>query len=94
MTNHANRHTRAIRFDSIIVYISSMSSEKNPGSRDFVVNVSLEMPFFEPPNGKTNIGENKVADQLRSNCEADQRLCFRNSDSSDPLLLKSEISRF
>ena len=28
------------------------------------------------------IGENKGADQLRSNCEADQRLCFRDSDSS------------
>ena len=36
--------------------------------------------LFEPPHGKTNricIGENKGADQLRSNCEADQRLCFR-----------------
>ena len=38
------------------------------------------------------IGENKGADQLRSNCEADQRLCFRFSDSTIPLLLKSEIS--
>ena len=28
------------------------------------------------------IGENKGADQLRSNCEADQRLCFRYSDST------------
>ena len=36
--------------------------------------------------------ENKGADQLRSNCEADQRLCFRYSDSTIPLLLKSEIS--
>ena len=27
------------------------------------------------------IGENKDADQLRSNCEADQRLCFRYADS-------------
>ena len=36
--------------------------------------------------------ENKGADQLRSNCEADQRLCFRHSDSTIPLLLKSEIS--
>ena len=27
------------------------------------------------------IGENKGADQLRSNCEADQRLCFRYSDT-------------
>ena len=36
--------------------------------------------------------ENKGADQLRSNCEADQRLCFRHSDSTIPVLLKSEIS--
>ena len=40
------------------------------------------------------LGENKGADQLRSNCEADQRLHFRYSDSTAPLLLKSEISRF
>ena len=40
------------------------------------------------------IGENKGADQLRSNCEADQRLCFRYSDGTIPLLLKSEISSF
>ena len=38
------------------------------------------------------ICENKDADQLRGNREADQRLCFRNSDSTIPLLLKSEIS--
>ena len=38
------------------------------------------------------IEENKGADQLRSNCEADQRLCFRYSDSTIPLLLKSKIS--
>ena len=33
------------------------------------------------------ICENKGADQLRSNCEADQRLCFRYSDGTIPLLL-------
>ena len=38
--------------------------------------------------------ENKDADQLRSNCEADQRLCFRYSDSTIPLLPKSEVSSF
>ena len=38
------------------------------------------------------IGENKDADQLRGNREADQRLCFRYSDSTILLLLKSEIS--
>ena len=37
--------------------------------------------------------ENKGADQLRSNCEADQRLCFCYTDSAISLLLKSEISR-
>ena len=45
------------------------------------------------------IGENKGADQLRGNREADyreadQRLGFRFSDSIIPLLLKSEISSF
>ena len=38
--------------------------------------------------------ENKGADQLRSNCEADQRLCFRYTDSTIPLLSKSKISSF
>ena len=40
------------------------------------------------------IGENKGADQLRGHREADQRHCFRYSDSTIPLLLKSEISSF
>ena len=38
------------------------------------------------------ICENKDADQLRGNREADQRLCFRHTDSAIPLLSKSEIS--
>ena len=40
------------------------------------------------------IGENKDADELRSNSEADQGLCFRYTGSTISLLLKSEISRF
>ena len=40
------------------------------------------------------IGENKDADQLRGKREADQRLCFRYSDSTIPLLPKFEISSF
>ena len=40
------------------------------------------------------LGENKNADQVCGNREADQRLCFRYSDSTVPLLLKSEISSF
>ena len=40
------------------------------------------------------IGENKDADQLRGNREADQHHCFRYTDSTIPLLFKSEISSF
>ena len=40
------------------------------------------------------LSENKGTEQLRSNCEADQRLCFRYTDNTILLLLKSEISSF
>ena len=40
------------------------------------------------------IGENKDADQLRGNREADQRLCFLYMDSTVPLFPKYEISCF
>ena len=40
------------------------------------------------------ICENKDADQLRGNREADQRLCFRYTDSTIPLLSTSEMSSF
>ena len=36
--------------------------------------------------------KNKDADQLRGDREADQRLCFRYTDSTIPLLSESEIS--
>ena len=38
------------------------------------------------------ICENKDADQLRGSREADQCLCFRYTDSTIPLLSKSEMS--
>ena len=38
------------------------------------------------------ICENKEADQLRGNREADQRLCFCYTDNAIPLLPKSQIS--
>ena len=47
------------------------------------------MHLYEPPHEKKTKKkktickcENKGADQLRSYCEADQRLCFRYSDST------------
>ena len=38
------------------------------------------------------ICENKDADQLRGNREADQRLCFRHTDSTIPLVPTPEIT--
>ena len=38
--------------------------------------------------------ENKGADQLCSNCTADQRLCFRYTDSTISPLVKFKISSF
>ena len=38
------------------------------------------------------ICENKAANQLCGNQTADQHLCFRYTDSTNPLLHKSEIS--
>ena len=38
--------------------------------------------------------ENKCADQLCRNCTADQRLCFRYTDSTISILLKFEIQSF
>ena len=47
---------------------------------------------YEPPHGKPTICicENKDADQLRGNRKADQHLCFHYTDSTIPLLLKTE----
>ena len=50
--------------------------------------------LHEPRHEKTCFlhCENKGADQLRSNCAADQHLCFRYIDNTIPLLPISEIS--
>ena len=56
----------------------------------------VSLDYLSRLMGKSTIciGENKGADQLRGNREADQRLCFRYSDSTIPPLLKSKISSF
>ena len=40
------------------------------------------------------IGENKGADQLRSNCEADQRLCFRYTDNTIPFFFTHKLNLY
>ena len=42
--------------------------------------------------GTLNHNQNKTKDQLRGDLEADQRLCFRYTDSTIPLLSESKIS--
>ena len=56
--------------------------------------LSMVITANEPRHEKTNIlpMQNKDADQLRGDREADQRLCFRFIDSKIPLLSKYEIS--
>ena len=58
--------------------------------------IHLLNPKLSRPMGKPTICicENKDADQLRGNREADQRLCFRYSDSTIPPLLDSKILSF
>ena len=61
----------------------------------FKLNICVTSPMslvMRKPN--FCIYENKDADQLRGYREADQRLCFRYTDSTIPLLPKSEISSF
>ena len=55
---------------------------------------SLTGQRFEPPHGKTNNLHRRKQRRRSGNREADQRLCFRYSDSTISLLSKSKISSF
>ena len=60
------------------------------------MNISIHENYLSLCVRKPTIcmGENKDADQLRGNREADQRLCFRYTDSTFPPLLIPKFSRF
>ena len=78
-------HVNANRFlEGVVVPISKTSAvfafKQNP--------IYLSRVVRKPASC---ICENKDADKLRGNCEADQRLCFRYTDSTIPLFPKSEI---
>ena len=55
--------------------------------------IALYITYMSRLMGKPTIciGENKNADQFRGNREADQRLCFRYSDSTIPPLLNPKF---
>ena len=55
----------------------------------YYINIHMSLCMRKPT---ICIGENKAADQLRGNREADQRLCFRYMDSTILFLLKYKIS--
>ena len=71
------------------MYISSVRNNLVPQSGQIKRNFHLSRDVRKPD---FCICENKDADQLRGNREADQRLCFRYTDSTITLLPKSEIS--
>ena len=54
----------------------------------------LGIETFEPRNEKTGLlhNENKDADQLRSNCADDQRLCLRCTDSKSLYYQPSSVA--
>ena len=67
-----------------------MFSETTKGMCANKNGIYTNLSMFVPPHEKTN-NLNMQKQRRRS---ADQRLCFCYSDSTIPLLLKSEISNF
>ena len=91
-------------FKHLFAFFSSSSTTRrmadvvgNLGERishDMTILMSYRLDIMSCVMRKPDFGlcENKGADQLCSNCTADQRLCFRLTDSTISLLPKSEIS--
>ena len=70
--------------------VSTGKFSDNPSSMKSNINQTKMSRLVRKPT--ICICENKGADQLRSKCEADQRLCFRYTDSTIPLLPKFQVS--
>ena len=81
---------------NLIITLSLRSIESDRVIRETCYNEVAYNRHMSCHMGKPTICicENKGADQLRGNREADQRLCCRYSDSTIPLLLKSEIQAY
>ena len=69
-------------------YLGASGSLTELGPPDMIIALKriLSLCMRKPT---TCIGENKDADQLRGNCEADQRFCFLTSESTISLLFQS-----
>ena len=66
-------------------FVFSDHDKKNICINSYLSRIKREPDF--------RICRNKGADQHRSNCEAARRLCFRHSDNTNPLHLKSKTPR-
>ena len=92
--------TAVSKFFSVNIGIPMLGSNPNKSKQRPVMTMVVDWDVYQRKYQISHcmrkpticIGENKGADQLRSNCEADQRLCFHYTDSSVPLLYKSKIS--
>ena len=77
--------------ECIVTHIMSLTSNKYLANNVCDI-ADLNNMSLVVRNPAFCICENKDADQLRGNREADQRLCFRYTDSTIRLLPTSEIS--
>ena len=99
-------NTQYIRSDWLVCIDFSVIALQRLISRkmdvDKIICIQVEMVLFLSNKDKNLLSrvmrktsfcicDNKGADQLRSNCEADQQLCFLYMDSTIPLLSKSKI---
>ena len=75
----------------LVIWLSTETTQQSMDSVNsrflhvWYMSLNMRKPAFR-------ICENKDADQFRGDREADQRLCFRYTYSTIPLLPKSEIS--
>ena len=69
-----------------LLYRSKMRTLKRRRDKEYVSRIARKPDICQC--------ENKGADQLCSNCTADQPLCFRYKDSTITILSKSDISSF
>ena len=77
-------------YEKCLKCVKAFSSEKKAFDNKHKFGTNYLSRYMRKPT--ICICENKGADQLRGNREADQRLCFRYRDSTIPLLFKSKLS--
>ena len=86
---HAKKHSKIHVYVSVVLSQNFVIAKHSEGKN------KTDLLENEPPYGKTNnlhMRKQRRRSASRLNREADQRLCFRYTDSTIPLLSKSKIS--